>query len=243
MRRLVTRREACNIASAVLIAGGSGFLARAFLRLADNIQTNDDLAALVRHRTLTPRPHARRTVATPTPAASEEMKRRAVPPAGDRAPAVPPAAAREPVRLLISSIAIDAPVVPLGLHEVDGNLVWETADHAVGHHAGTALPGEAGNCVLSGHLASPIRGEGNIFHRLPYIQPGDWVEVGTEANGDWAYNVRAIDVVDPDDSHVMDPTPEPILTLITCIPEGKFDHRLVVICDTPERIEAGPNHA
>lgn len=239
MRRIVTRREAVNIASAVLIAGGSGLLAQAYLRIAGRVQTDDELASLVRQRTLTPRPRGPRPEATAKTAS--ELARRGAPPAGDRAPAVPSDAAREPVRLLISSIDVDAPVIPLGMHDVDGSLVWDTADHAVGHHAGTALPGEAGNCVLSGHLSSPVRGEGNIFHRLPYIEPGDWVDVGTEADGVWAYNVRSIDVVDPADNAVMDQTSEPILTLITCIPEGRFDHRLVVVCDSPERIQPGPS--
>jgi LPXTG-site transpeptidase (sortase) family protein len=35
-------------------------------------------------------------------------------------------------------------------------------------------------------------------------------------------------VVTPDHLEVMEPTPEETLTLITCVPDGVYSHRLVV---------------
>ena len=39
----------------------------------------------------------------------------------------------------------------------------------MGRIPNTSNPGELGNGWLFGHLESPIRGEGNVFQRLPEI--------------------------------------------------------------------------
>jgi hypothetical protein len=59
-----------------------------------------------------------------------------------------------PDRVLIPSIDLDAKIVPIGVRiDKDGQLVWETAPFAVGHHQGSSLPGAPGNVVLSRHLS------------------------------------------------------------------------------------------
>lgn len=78
------------------------------------------------------------------------------------------------VRVRIPSIDVDAPVVELGTTRNEkGELVWETTKHAVGHHVGTANPGEVGSVVMSGHISSPVRREGNVFSRLPDLGPNN----------------------------------------------------------------------
>lgn len=132
------------------------------------------------------------------------------------------------VRISIPSIDVDAPVVELGtIRNEKGELVWETAKHAVGHHMGTAHPGERGNVVMSGHISSPVRGEGNVFSRLPELKVGETVVVQT-AGETYRYRISDRRVVDPSEISVMNPTAAPILTLITCFPDWIYSHRLVV---------------
>lgn len=132
------------------------------------------------------------------------------------------------LRISIPSIGVDAPVVELGtVRNEKGELVWETAKHAVGHHIGTANPGERGNVVMSGHISSPVRGEGNVFANLPDLKVGETVTVQT-ASQTYRYRVADRRVVDPSEISVMGPTSAQTLTLITCFPDWIYSHRLVV---------------
>jgi sortase A len=131
-----------------------------------------------------------------------------------------------PERLQIPSIDLDTKVVPIGTKtDAQGHLLWETAAFAVGHHKGTALPGDTGNVVLSGHISSPR--EGNVFNKLPKVEVGDGVVVGT-ADRQYLYVVVETKVVTPDAVEVLDPTDQAILTMLTCVPDGIYSHRLVV---------------
>lgn len=134
-----------------------------------------------------------------------------------------------PVRLIIPAIQLDSRVIPLGTHlDREGKLVWDTAPYAVGHHQGTANPGEAGNVVLSGHISSP--NEGAIFHRLPELRVGDGVIIVTSQRY-YLYRVRETKVVPPAAVDVLSATNAPTATLITCVPDGIYSHRLVVSAD------------
>lgn len=85
-----------------------------------------------------------------------------------------------------------------------------TLQLAVGHIAGTALPGTAGNMGLAGHRDT-------FFRRLREIDPGDIIRL-VAVEGTYTYVVDSTQIVDPDDLWVLDPTPEPSLTLVTCYP-------------------------
>jgi sortase A len=85
-----------------------------------------------------------------------------------------------------------------------------TLQLAVGHIAGTALPGAAGNMGLAGHRDT-------FFRRLREIDPGDVIRL-VAVDGTYTYVVDSTQIVDPDDLWVLDPTPEPSLTLVTCYP-------------------------
>ena len=130
-------------------------------------------------------------------------------------------------RIMIDSIALDSKVVELGTRLEKGQLVWDTADHAVGWYRTTALPGQGSNIVMSGHISSPLRGEGSIFRRLPEVQVGDSVVLQT-AVGQYRYEVFSREVVSPTAVGVMAPTATETLTLITCYPDLVYSHRLVV---------------
>jgi len=139
------------------------------------------------------------------------------------------AKALPPERLVIPGLELDARVVPLGVtRDKDGRRVWETAAFAVGHHRGTGLPGQPGNIVLSGHISS--RTEGAVFKRLPEIKPGMGVVVFT-AQRPFVFQVAEKQVVLPTAVEVIEPTAESVLTLITCVPDGVYSHRLIVRCE------------
>ena len=81
---------------------------------------------------------------------------------------------------------------------------------AVGHVPSTALPGESGNAAFAGHRDT-------FFRKLREIREGDRVVVITpEARHE--YVVRETRIVKPTDVSVLDRTPDPVLTLVTCYP-------------------------
>ncbi|MSQ10076.1 MAG: class D sortase [Dehalococcoidia bacterium] len=146
----------------------------------------------------------------------------------DDGTAVTPRASPPPDTIVIPIIGVESPVVPAGIVvNKDGELEWETPKHAVGHHAGTATPGVLGNVVLSGHISSPIRREGNVFNRLPEVRLGAEV-VLTTSEGVYTYQVVSRRVVEPTEISVLDPTDTHILTLLTCYPDLIYTHRLVL---------------
>jgi len=104
--------------------------------------------------------------------------------------------------LRIAKIRLEVPVLP-GTDD-------RTLDRAVGHIAGTAPPGTDGNLGIAGH-------RDGFFRRLKDITPGDVIEIETIQGKD-VYRVDQTWVVDPDDVSVLDPTPTPALTLVTCYP-------------------------
>lgn len=146
----------------------------------------------------------------------------------------PPRRTSPATHIWIPSIGVDARIVELGTtYDEKGELVWETPKHAVGHHLGTANPGEVGNVVLSGHISSPIRREGNVFSRLPQLKLGEGVLLET-SEGIHTYRVVSRRVVEPSEVSVMEPTATPLLTLITCYPDWVYSHRLVLVAEPVE---------
>lgn len=98
-----------------------------------------------------------------------------------------------------------------------------TLSRAPGHMIGSALPGEADNCIVAGHRDGP-------FGLLRYIRPGDVVNLDGHA-GATRYRVDTIEIVDRHDPALLAPTDDPILTLVTCYPfryVGKAPKRFVV---------------
>jgi sortase A len=80
----------------------------------------------------------------------------------------------------------------------------------VGRFIGSAQPGEADNCVLSGHRET-------VFSQLGNLELGETVIVKSEL-GLFSYEVDEIRIVDEDDRTVIVPYDEAILTLTTCYP-------------------------
>jgi sortase A len=103
----------------------------------------------------------------------------------------------------------------------------------VGHITETALPGEEGNVVLTGHRDS-------FFRPLRNIRQGDAITLKT-LDGDFQYEVESTVVVPPDDIQVLQPSSERTLTLITCFPfyyVGPAPNRFIVLARQIGRLPA-----
>jgi len=107
-----------------------------------------------------------------------------------------------------------------------------TLDRAVGYIGGTAQPGTAGNVGIAGHRDGFFRG-------LKDIAAGDVIEVDTRERTD-VYRVERTWVVKPEEVSVLDQTPTPTLTLVTCYPfyfigsaPRRFIVRAVLVADRP----------
>jgi sortase A len=92
-----------------------------------------------------------------------------------------------------------------------------------GHITDTALPGETGNAVITGHRDT-------FFRHIFELGKGD--EIDVQRNGQvFHYRVTDKKIVNPDDVSVLHPTRDAQLTLITCYPIyyiGPAPQRLVV---------------
>jgi sortase A len=106
-----------------------------------------------------------------------------------------------------------------------------TLRRAVGHVPSTALPGEPGNAAFAGHRDT-------FFRKLRDVRKGDEI-VFTTPEGRHRYVVSDVRVVQPSDVSVLEPTPSPVLTLVTCYPFnyiGSAPERFIVrasLRDTP----------
>jgi len=106
---------------------------------------------------------------------------------------------------------------------------------ALGHVDGTALPGQAGNCVIAGHRDGAAAFLGKLCE-------GDEIEVET-ADGEREYRVIEMRVVAASATEALGPTHRSKLQLITCYPlDGVIPgfRRFVVVCDVAEPDPSGP---
>jgi sortase A len=117
---------------------------------------------------------------------------------------------------------LEAPGLSLATTVLEGT-DDRTLRRAAGHIAHTALPGSRGNVGVAGHRDT-------VFRALRDIQIGDAL-VLTTSDEILRYRVASATVVDPYDVYVLDPTPGPVLTLVTCYPFtffGSAPRRFVV---------------
>jgi sortase A len=124
---------------------------------------------------------------------------------GARAP--DPASARPVARRVLGRLEIPTLGVSTIVREGEDA---RTLQLAIGHIAGTALPGSTGNMGLAAHRDT-------FFRRLREIDVGDVIRL-VAVEGTFTYVVESTQIVDPDDLWVLDPTPNPSLTLVTCYP-------------------------
>lgn len=118
-----------------------------------------------------------------------------------------PAAATPVANALIGRLSV--PRLHLSAMVREG-IDQKTLRLAVGHIPATALPGQNGNVGVAGHRDTFFRG-------LKDLRTADRIRFST-AQGDFDYQVDSLRVVDPEDVGVLAPSPDKVLTLVTCFP-------------------------
>ena len=121
-------------------------------------------------------------------------------------------------RLMIPKIGVDMP-----LYE---GIRLSTLDLGPGHWPGTAMPGEVGNVVVGGHRTSKHR----VFRHIDDLVAGDQI-IFQDANGEHIYIVNRVEIVNPTDVWIINPTETPTATLFACHPPGSTRQRIVVFAD------------
>ena len=99
----------------------------------------------------------------------------------------------------------------------------KTLRRAVGHIAGTALPGQSGNVGIAGHRDT-------FFRPLRKVQADDLITLITPG-GEYRYRVVSTKIVSPESVEILNSDGHEILTLVTCYPFyflGSAPERFVV---------------
>jgi sortase A len=175
------------------------------------------------------------TAATAAPASGAALS---APPLAVKPNPIHEGAAHLPDRLEIPTIDVDIPVVELGWshkENQEGQVFseWDVAAYAAGWHKNSALPGDGGNVVMSGH--NNILGA--VFRELDQLKKEDTITVwiGTQP---FTYAVAQV-IVLPDrnisdeqrvaNTSWIGPFDDDRLTLVSCWPRNNNTHRIVVI--------------
>jgi sortase A len=110
-----------------------------------------------------------------------------------------------------------------------------TLDVALGHIAGTAMPGQRGNVGVAGHRDT-------IFRQLGQVQKDDQIQLQTSSTL-YTYQVDDMQIVTPKNVSVLLPGNGSQLTLVTCYPFnfiGSAPKRYIVKAHLVSRITEEP---
>jgi sortase A len=148
-------------------------------------------------------------------------------------------------RLIIPKINVNVPIIWDAVAS-DQNSLNRAMDKGVAWfniQGASARPGEKGNFVLSGHSSNDWLDNGDykfIFARLEQVTEGDVIYVNYNSTR-YTYSVSRTKVVKPTDvGALVEPAAKPIITLITCVPLGTANNRLLVFA---EQISPDPSSA
>lgn len=143
-----------------------------------------------------------------------------------------------PVHLAAPAIGLTTEVKPLGWRQVmqgeEEVSIWHMVDKAAGWHLNSAVPGQVGNAVISGHNNIG----GSVFRKLDRLQPGDEITVQTNVGTEVAYTVAEVKIVPEKyasaaqreaNAQAISATTDERLTLITCWPANSNTHRVIVV--------------
>lgn len=148
------------------------------------------------------------TLSAPAAASAEGQARAHTQPADPAVEAV--------TRLVIPSIGLDTPVSVAPLVDHNGTTTWDVPKFVAGHAEGSAGAAQPGNTIIMGHVTSLTLG--NVFEHLDQVKPGDVVYVYSSNSSDQPFDYRAVETrhVARTDVTVLDQSPNPTLTLVTC---------------------------
>ncbi len=147
-------------------------------------------------------------------------------------------------RMIIPKINVDAPVV-YGIGP-DHNSQMEAMKSGIAHFAisgANAVPGQNGNAVFAAHSSNDVFASGDykfIFAQNEKLTKGDVIYMNYESKR-YTYAITSMEVVLPSEvSRVQVGNDKPMLTLISCVPLGTAQKRLLVFA---EQINPDPNSA
>ena len=137
-----------------------------------------------------------------------------------------------PEKLSIPILGLTAPIKNLEIIEENGQQVYETPKHLVGRIPSSPEESDSFKGWYFGHLESPIKGEGNVFHDLPEIAEhllnGNKVLISLEKSGKHLiYQATRSEIVHESELKLYDPGNETIV-LVTCSNRPLYDHRQLV---------------
>ncbi|MBL7552195.1 class F sortase [Frankia sp. AgB1.9] len=142
-------------------------------------------------------------------------------PSATPSPPPPPPVVTDPVRLKIPAIALDAPVIGLGL-DPQGAIDVPTQWGDVGWYKPGVAPGAVGPAVLVGHYDSKTGPA--VFYRLGSVLPGDQLVVVGASGASVTFVVDRLQEVSKatfPTQEVYGPVTRPEIRVITC--DGAFD--------------------
>ena len=147
-------------------------------------------------------------------------------------------------KMIIPKINVDAPVV-YGVGP-DHNSQMTAMEKGIAHFSipgANAVPGQVGNTVMAAHSSNDIFAPGDykvVFARNEKLVAGDVIYMHYEGVR-YTYSITHTEVVLPTEvSKVQLDTDKPMLTLISCVPLGTAQKRLLVFA---EQVSPDPNKA
>ncbi len=206
-------RQRKGIALALVIVGLVGTLLSAFYLLGNPWERNRELEAWKRAVSTLSQPFASNYFDPGTMVATGSP----IPPVTPPEPAPTQGVTSGAIlRLRIESAGIDV-------------LVYEGIDtrtlrRGPGHFTETAMPGEGGNTVISGHRTT----YGGPFANLNSILVDTEIIIQDRRGEEYTYRVEWVRRVSPEELWVTKPTKTETLTLTTCDPPFSSRSRLVV---------------
>ena len=149
-------------------------------------------------------------------------------------------------RMIIPKINLDGAVV-YGIGP-DYNSQMTAMESGIAHFSipgANAVPGQVGNAVFAAHSSNDVFARGDqkykqIFARNERLVEGDVIYMHFESKR-YVYSVTRTEVVMPDEvSRIQIETDKPMLTLISCVPLGTAQKRLLVFA---EQVSPDPSKA
>jgi LPXTG-site transpeptidase (sortase) family protein len=126
-----------------------------------------------------------------------------------------------PVRVIIPKTSIDLPVVEARV--MDG--YWELSETSASYGLGSGQPGQKGNTVIFAHARE------GLFYNLKDVKINDTIYILTK-NKWYKYKVNKISAVYPNQTEVIKPTKNEVLTLYTCT--GFADEKRLIVQAIPQ---------
>ena len=147
-------------------------------------------------------------------------------------------------RIIIPKINVDAPVIYGAASDTKSQS--KAMEKGVAHFSipgASAVPGEVGNAVFAAHSSNDAFASGNykfVFAQNEKLTKGDVIYMNYNGKR-YTYKITSTEVVMPTEvSKVQINTNKPMLTLVSCVPLGTAEKRLLIFA---EQISPDPSKA